>query len=264
MTSSDVEISSWSDSESSVSSWSHSDDLQSDNPQMLLSPATSFEISSATLLGIVNQCCPCRKVDHYHPFRDASLSFGKLSKLRYELQYVMTRSERNVQLFSLAKKGNNIGDHEVCFKGFCALLGVSPKVLCKLRNSRFAPPIDERCLHGVKAPAGTPVADVAASFLSHAHAVYAEDMANVVGWGLHDLSNIPQAKWKYITDCVLCPESELQMSELCGPAAQVCRQDAKLLPPMSPSDLSFSGDSLFLTSLLMKSLPAGHVHILLF
>lgn len=235
----DIEVSSWSDAEccSSVSSWSNSDEEESEALQTQPPTTTCSETLSEHLTKIVNVGCPCKKYDHYHPFRDASPSFENLVKLRYELQHVMTTYERKVQLFNIAKNGNMICRRNLCYRGFCQLLGISPKLACRLRASQFAPPVDERFLVGVRAPLATPAADVVTSFLTHAHAVYAEDMANVMGWGVHDISSIPQTKWKFITDCVLCPQSELQMSEVSGPAAQACRQDAKVLPPMSISDL---------------------------
>jgi hypothetical protein len=247
--SADIEVSSWSASEcSSVSSWSTSD-AESETQQVQPLTATCAETLSEHLTRIVDMACPCKKHDHYHPFRDASSSFVHLSKLRFELQHVMTAYERRVQLFNLAKIGNEIAGHCLCFRGYCKLLGVSQKLICRLRAAPFAPPVDERFLVGIRAPPATPVADVVTSFLIHAHAVYAEDMANVVGWGVHDVGNIPQSKWKFITDCVLSPESELQMSDASGPAALVCRQDAKVLPPMTALDLSFSCTTSILTIL---------------
>lgn len=242
----DIEVSSWSGSECSVSSWSNSD-TESETQQAQLLTATCSETLSEHLTRILDKACPCKKYDHYHPFRDASSSFVHLLKLRFELQHVMTAYERKVQLFNLAKSGNKIASHYLCFHGYCKLLGVSQKLICKLRAAPFAPPVDERFQVGIRAPPATPVADVVTSFLAHAHTVYAEDMANVMGWGVRDVGNIPQSKWKFITDCVLSPESELQMSDASGPAALVCRQDAKVLPPMTSFDLSFSCATLILT-----------------
>ena len=185
---------------------------------------------------LLRQGCPCKKQNHFLPFLEPPVC-EKLLSFRKDLELSMTLHERRVQLFTVIQKSKEnhtfrLFGAALCYKGFHRLLGISPKTVCELQRCRFAP-----TMAAMRLPRESLKSDVVDSFFKYAYAAFAEDIPNVVGWGIRDMQCIPQAKWKQVTDCLLCPHSELQLSEVSGPVAEMCRQDAKLLPPMGPEDL---------------------------
>ena len=224
-------------SEYELSSWGS--DSDADAPESAGPPQDHYRaVVNNTLGSVVQQHCPCigdNCCDHFGPFRESAL-FSKLVDLKCDLAR-MAPTERRITQFNLVRAGSIIFGHNVCSRGFVKVLGIHPKTVSYLRSCKFAPGEDNRTIRGIRLSKQTPQSDVVHSFLTHAYTTYAEDVANVVGWGITDMRNIPQSKWKLVTDCVLNPFSELQVSDSSGPVAQACRRDSKLLPPMSTQDL---------------------------